>query len=88
MVYFNQTEINLGSVQLNSVHNLTYEFTGDPAEIQSVSASCGCTAEPKKEGNKVTAKFTVTATGEFEKFINVWFANKSRITLSIKGIGT
>lgn len=87
MVYFSQTEINLGDTPLKTVHNLSYEFVGDPAEIQNVTASCGCTANVTKESNKITAKFTVTNEGSFEKKINVFFVNKSRIPLTIKGNG-
>lgn len=87
MVYFNKTEIDLGTVALNSVHNLEYEFTGDASEIQEVKATCGCTAKITKQSNKVTAQFTANNTGAFTKTINVFFVNRAVIPLTIKGIG-
>ena len=88
MVTFENLEVNVGEMKKNSTKKIEYIYTGDSSEISAVSPTCGCTANCRKEGdNKIVADFTATVEGPFEKWINVFFTNKSIIKLKIEGVG-
>jgi hypothetical protein len=86
MVVFKEISKNLGTIKLDSVNELSFEFEGDIDTISAVSpAGCGCVTNCRKEEpNKVLATYSPNALGNLSKGINVFFTNKSVIKLIVE----
>lgn len=80
-ISFKNREITIPKVLTSGEKYLIeFEFEGDPSEIIRIQPGCGCTADCKVVGNKITAMYTAdqknSSTGsskyEFNKSIRVF----------------
>jgi hypothetical protein len=98
MIEFKQTHVEIpGLITPGSKTNIEFTFEGDPSLISKVAPSCGCTADAKVEGNKVTALFTEQEAAtvnkehyqsgvyQFNKVINVFTTYQTTIKLTFTG---
>jgi hypothetical protein len=98
MIEFKYTRLDIpGLITPGSKIPIEFIFDGDPNLISKVSPSCGCTADPKVQGNKVVAIFTEqdaknqnkahypTGIYKFNKIINVFLKDQTTIKLTFSG---
>lgn len=98
MIKFKYTHLDIpGFITPGSKTLIEFTFDGEPDLISAVSPACGCTADPKVEGNKVIATFTEQdaknqnkahypeGVYKFTKTINVFLKDKSTVRLTFSG---
>jgi len=98
MITFKETHIDIpGLLAPGAIVPIKFEFEGNPEDIKTVSPSCGCTADCKKQGNTVVATFTEKdainvnkahypkGVYNFTKTINVFLVDQTTIKLTFSG---
>ena len=58
MVTFKETNIHVGPIKPNETIFINFPFEGNPKNILTASASCGCISDWSVVGNKFQVKFT------------------------------
>jgi hypothetical protein len=55
---FKVVNFELGTIEKDSVHTVSYPFEGDVSEIVHIAPGCGCTASIEKFDDRIEAIYT------------------------------